>query len=328
MRTVTATSLVTGAYRLLGVVGQGETVGTDLLTEGVTSLNDLIDDWSTQALTIPCTTREAFTLTIGQQTYTIGDGGDLDTERPLSIDAASILINPASVLSVTSITRSGTTATVTITAHGYSTGQNITIAGATQTAYNGTFIITVLTANTFTYQVSGAPATPATGTKTAQDAIGQAYEVYLDMLTYDAYIAEPFKGETNQWPTRGYYNPTYADGFGSLFLWPIPTTAATLIPYCGRPLSQFNESSLSVEMILPPAAARALRYNLAVELIPANGKDENSMAAQTVIKTAQTSLANLKRQNDRPTVLSIGLAGMLFGWRGRNSSDFNIYSGP
>jgi len=66
--------------------------------------------------------------------------------------------------SVTSITRSGSTATATITTHGYTTGWYVTVAGATQSEYNGTYEITVTSANTFTYAVSGTPATPATGT--------------------------------------------------------------------------------------------------------------------------------------------------------------------
>jgi hypothetical protein len=65
---------------------------------------------------------------------------------------------------VTSITRASTTATVTATAHGFTTGDQINIRGAAETDYNGDFIVTVTDANTFTYTVSGSPATPATGT--------------------------------------------------------------------------------------------------------------------------------------------------------------------
>lgn len=75
---------------------------------------------------------------------------------------------PLAVRSVTSLTRSGTTATVTTSVnHGWTNGALVTIAGATQTAYNGNFIISVTGLNTFTYTVSGSPATPATGTITA-----------------------------------------------------------------------------------------------------------------------------------------------------------------
>ena len=65
------------------------------------------------------------------------------------------------------ITRSGTTATVALNAHGYSVGARVIIAGASQAAYNGTKTILSVATNSFTYEVTGSPATPATGTITA-----------------------------------------------------------------------------------------------------------------------------------------------------------------
>ena len=65
------------------------------------------------------------------------------------------------------ITRSGTTATVALNAHGYSVGALVIIAGASQAAYNGTKTILSVATNSFTYEVTGSPATPATGTITA-----------------------------------------------------------------------------------------------------------------------------------------------------------------
>jgi uncharacterized repeat protein (TIGR01451 family) len=75
---------------------------------------------------------------------------------------------PVTVRAVTTLTRSGSTATVTTSVpHGWVTGEVVTIAGAAQAAYNGAFAITSTGASTFTYAVSGTPATPATGTITA-----------------------------------------------------------------------------------------------------------------------------------------------------------------
>lgn len=77
---------------------------------------------------------------------------------------------------VTSITRASTTATVTTgIAHGFSTNDVITILGANQADYNGAKTITVTGASTFTYTVANSPATPATGTITANKPI--AYTV-------------------------------------------------------------------------------------------------------------------------------------------------------
>lgn len=68
---------------------------------------------------------------------------------------------------VTSITRSSSTATVTTTDdHGLSSNQWVKIEGAAETEYNGIFQVTVTGLDTFTYTVSGSPATPATGTIT------------------------------------------------------------------------------------------------------------------------------------------------------------------
>jgi hypothetical protein len=80
-------------------------------------------------------------------------------DSPLVLDFAL-----AGDKTISSLTRSTTTATATSTAHGYTTGNKVNIRGAAQSEYNGDFTITVVDANTFTYTVSGSPATPATGT--------------------------------------------------------------------------------------------------------------------------------------------------------------------
>jgi hypothetical protein len=77
-------------------------------------------------------------------------------------------------ISPTSITRSGTTATVTCSALDIlklQTGGYYTIAGASQSDYNVTAQITIASTTTFTYTVANSPATPATGTITIKTAL-------------------------------------------------------------------------------------------------------------------------------------------------------------
>ena len=65
----------------------------------------------------------------------------------------------------TSITRSGTTATVTITSHKFATNDIIIVRGSDDQLYNGAYVATDATANTIEYTMSGTPAaSPATGT--------------------------------------------------------------------------------------------------------------------------------------------------------------------
>lgn len=73
--------------------------------------------------------------------------------------------------SIQSITRSGSTATVTFaTAHNYAADglTKVQISGAGQTEYNGIFKISNVTTTTFDITVTGTPATPATGTITSK----------------------------------------------------------------------------------------------------------------------------------------------------------------
>jgi len=66
---------------------------------------------------------------------------------------------------ISSITHSGTTATVTTaSANGLSAGQTVTISGATPSAYDGTFTIASITSSTqFTYTTSSTPSSNASG---------------------------------------------------------------------------------------------------------------------------------------------------------------------
>ena len=84
------------------------------------------------------------------------------------------LINGANLTNVTSITRAGSVATAHFSAGhtfvGGVKGNVVLIAGANEVEYNGEFIITNVTANTFDYTITGTPASPATGTLTAKRA--------------------------------------------------------------------------------------------------------------------------------------------------------------
>lgn len=65
------------------------------------------------------------------------------------------------------ITRSGSTASVSHTAHGLSNGDKVKIKGANQNEYNGVRTISNVTTNAYDYTVTGTPTTPATGTITS-----------------------------------------------------------------------------------------------------------------------------------------------------------------
>lgn len=95
----------------------------------------------------------------------VGSGVTLVLDASTGIWHEWSTLTIGSSVSVSSITRDGTTATVTCaTAHGISDGDPVTIAGATQTDYNGTFQAAYVSATVFAIEVKNSPATPATGT--------------------------------------------------------------------------------------------------------------------------------------------------------------------
>lgn len=72
-------------------------------------------------------------------------------------------IGAATSKTISSIAAAGNVATLTTSsAHGFNTGDSITITGAVPAAYNGTYTLTVTSATTLTYVTSSAPGGAAT----------------------------------------------------------------------------------------------------------------------------------------------------------------------
>ena len=96
-RSITPRSLIVGVFRLLGITAQGEEPTSAELLEAFDRLNELIDAWSTQRLTMRVTGRTAYPLAAGQATYTIGPTGTTPTpdwigERPTRVEAVAYLL--------------------------------------------------------------------------------------------------------------------------------------------------------------------------------------------------------------------------------------------
>lgn len=126
-----------------------------------------------------------------------------------------------------SITRSGSTATVTHTAHGLRTGLKVYIEGANQEEYNGVHTITVTGANAYTYTVSGTPSTPATGTITSTSVIIDASsDVDGEVTINHRYTSsQPIVGKARKASSSPYYKTGNLSGTittlgfaGSIFL--------------------------------------------------------------------------------------------------------------
>jgi len=111
-----------------------------------------------------------------------------------------------SLKSVTGITYSVSngivTATATSSGHGYLNGETVRIAGANEPQYNGVFTIANVTADTFDYTLSAAPAGPATGAITAQKVL----QVAITTTTSGAQIRYTLDGSPPTATTGSVYS--------------------------------------------------------------------------------------------------------------------------
>lgn len=85
---ITAGTLVTRSLRLVGAIATGEIPTSAEMNDGLDSLNDLLENWSTQNLAMFGSAVQTFPTVAGQATYTIGAGGNWNTTRPIRISDA------------------------------------------------------------------------------------------------------------------------------------------------------------------------------------------------------------------------------------------------
>lgn len=80
-----ARDVVVRALQLIGVLDATEVGDAADMQASLSTLNDMLDTWSTERLSILASVLETFPLTPGDGIYTIGPGGDFDTTRPVDI---------------------------------------------------------------------------------------------------------------------------------------------------------------------------------------------------------------------------------------------------
>lgn len=88
-----ANDLGTAAMQLLGACAAEETPQAADLATVFDRLNDMVDAFGTERLTIYAVTRTEKALTANTQTYTIGSGGDINIIRPNWIEGAGLLLD-------------------------------------------------------------------------------------------------------------------------------------------------------------------------------------------------------------------------------------------
>lgn len=85
---IIVSDLIRSSMRLIGAIATGETPTAEEANDGLLVLNDMLENWSTETLSVWGSSNQTFALVPGQRTYTIGVGGNWNTDRPIDIDDA------------------------------------------------------------------------------------------------------------------------------------------------------------------------------------------------------------------------------------------------
>lgn len=86
----TGNDIIARAMRSLGALGRLEVPSAAEATQGLEVFNSLLESFSNENLLSYVLLQISHTLTINQQEYTIGSGGDINVDRPLDIQDAFI----------------------------------------------------------------------------------------------------------------------------------------------------------------------------------------------------------------------------------------------
>lgn len=95
----TAGELINGSLRLLGVLAEGETPSVDTANDALVAMNQMIDSWNTERLSVFALQDQVFIWPAGQITRTLGPSGDFVGNRPVLLDDATYFRDPSTNVS-------------------------------------------------------------------------------------------------------------------------------------------------------------------------------------------------------------------------------------
>jgi hypothetical protein len=99
MSTFTTGDLINRALRLLGVLAEGETPSASTSQDSLIAVQQMIESWNTERLSVFSTQDQIFTWPAGQITRTLGPSGDFIGNRPVLFDDATYYRDPGTNVS-------------------------------------------------------------------------------------------------------------------------------------------------------------------------------------------------------------------------------------
>jgi hypothetical protein len=95
----TAGDLIKGAMRLIGVLAEGETPSAETSADALFAMNQMIDSWNTEKLSIFNTQDQMFTWPAGEIQRHLGPTGEFVGNRPILLDDSTYYRDPGTNVS-------------------------------------------------------------------------------------------------------------------------------------------------------------------------------------------------------------------------------------
>jgi hypothetical protein len=97
MATYTAGDQINRAFRLLGILAEGETPSAAMSQDALMAMNQMIESWNIERLSVFCTQDQVFTWPSGLISRTLGPSGDFVGDRPVLFDDSTYFKAPNGV---------------------------------------------------------------------------------------------------------------------------------------------------------------------------------------------------------------------------------------
>ena len=95
----TAADQINGALRLIGMLAEGETPSAATAQDALAALNQMIDSWNTERLSVFSTQDQIFTWPVNTIHRTLGPTGDFVGNRPILLDDSTYFKDPTNGIS-------------------------------------------------------------------------------------------------------------------------------------------------------------------------------------------------------------------------------------
>lgn len=126
----------------------------------------------------------------------------------------------------------------------------------------------------------------------------QPLELAIEVLDDAGWQAIPVKNIQSALPLKVWNDKGFP--FMTLYYWAVPNVVVQTALYVWGLLSTFNDLNIT-ELEFPPAYAKALRFNLAIDLAPEFGRDVPQIVAATAIQAK----AIVKSMNSTTPIMGV-----------------------